>query len=164
MSKTRESDGGATRSAWGVYAQGLFAVYRTLGLLVLAAFGMTCVALWIHHRADVLPSSYTVFEPLRTLKGVLELPGFMVAVLVTFWVGRLRLRGEWKLDAIRAAFTQRVALPDALPGLGRRAGLTALVLVADALVLDGQDVLDFLALGVLAFVASKERRGLTEWL
>lgn len=146
------------------FRRAAFAVYRALGLLLLGALLMTSVALWLHHRSEALPRAYTVLEPLRTLKGVLELPGFMLAVLGTFILGRVRRRAEWDLDAVAAAFKQTVSLREAFPGLGRRAALTALVLVVDALVLDGQSILDFLALGVVAFVGSQERRPFSEWL
>ncbi|MFZ5891522.1 MAG: phosphatase PAP2 family protein [Myxococcota bacterium] len=140
------------------------AAYRATGLLVLGAAAMTLVALWIHHRSELLPRAYTVFEPIRTLKGVLELPGFMLTVLATFLLGRLRRRGEWQLDRIAAAFKTTVSLNEAFPNLGRRALLTALVLLVDGLWLEGQSIWDFLALAVVAFVSSKRSRSLGEWL
>jgi hypothetical protein len=125
---------------------------------------MTAVALWIHHSSKLLPRAYTVFEPLRTLKDVTGAPGFMVAVLATFAVGRLRRRSEWQIDAAFQALREKLSLRAELPRLAARIVFALLLVAAYAAVFDRASVFDDLALGSLALVATHRARKLPAWL
>jgi len=142
--------------------EGARRAYRAVGLLVPAAAVMSAIALYIHHTSPLLPRPYTVFEPLRTLKDVVALPWFMVAVLATFLVGRVRRRGEWRLDAALGAFREHVSLRAMLP-LGGRVLLALVLVVAYAALFDGPTVFDLLALGALAVFATERRRPISGW-
>lgn len=131
---------GALRRAW--QGTGLLLV------LAVIAFG---VAAAIHH-ASVLPSKYTWFEPLRTLKDIASLPWSPTVIVGAFLIGRWRRRSEWAIEKL--ASTQQLDLRAVLrtPRAKRIAAVSLMLLLVGVLAFPLHNAFDRLAFVVAGFV------------
>jgi hypothetical protein len=130
----------------------LTSLYRRLGLLVWLGLLAFPIAALIHHTSR-LPSAYTWFKPLRTLKSVVGLPHFPVTVLVAYVLGALAWRGAWDVEASARSFARALPTRESLPRVLRTLSCIALVVFGDAFVIDSErDMLDLLALVALGLV------------
>jgi PAP2 superfamily len=133
------------------------AAYRRLGLLVWLSLCSFSVAVLLH-RLSRLPGAYTWFEPLRTLRRVIRLPRFPLAVIAVYALGAWAFRGGWAFEASASSLARAVPTRELLPRALRPLLAIGGVVLVDAFVLGSErDLVDLLALVVIGFVLAQHR-------
>jgi membrane-associated phospholipid phosphatase len=135
----------------------LVTAYRRLGLLVWLSVGSFLFAALLHHLSR-LPSPYTWFEPLRTLRRVAALRGFPLAVIAVYALGAWAWRGAWDIEASAQNLARALPARELLPRARRPLLCIAAVVIVDAFVLGSErDAGDLLALVAIGFVLAGHR-------
>ncbi len=134
-------------------------LYLRLGLLGWLSLLSGLGALLLQH-AQRLPRAYTWLEPLRTLRAISVSNHFPCAVLLVYGVGRYARRGEWDPKAAAGHLT-RTLDPSALRALALRlaAWVFGVLLIYLFVLRASPDILDILALTLLALLAGNHRPG-----
>jgi hypothetical protein len=134
--------------------------YRRIGLLPCASTLALVLALVIHHTSR-LPSKYTWLEPLRTLRDVVALRGFLVALLLTYFVGRWEFRGNLDVERLARSLRSQVDFRTLRPKLvGAGIGAILLLLCDYTLITDERSLSDCCALVLLGAIAGASRPSL----
>ncbi|MEO6601060.1 MAG: phosphatase PAP2 family protein [Polyangiaceae bacterium] len=131
--------------------------YRRCGLLVWLSVGSLLLAALLHHLSR-LPSAYTWFEPLRTLRRVAALRGFPLAVIAVYALGAWDWRGAWNIERSAHNLARTLPTREVLQRSLRPLLSIAAVVMVDAFVLGSErDAVDLISLVAIGFVLAAHR-------
>lgn len=125
--------------------------YRTVGLLGLLSVVALLVGLFLQHTTS-LPSAYTWFEPLRTVRLVFEARGFPTAMLLVYWLALVTRNGVSAAMRDVRGF-RGLALPEERKKALRRLALALLLPSVDFVVLRTHGALDLAAVACIGWHA-----------
>lgn len=82
---------------------------RQAGLFLIVGLLTLALGLTVHHLSS-LPSAYTWWTPLRTMKNIVSIPHFPLFALFVYGIGRYAHRGSWDARAIGRKLTAQVSM------------------------------------------------------